>query len=243
MSLFPANICHLTFTHSDCFDVLAIYQSQMRRYFNSGLEQFYASNVPVKNTSNTIIYTDSDQYPKRLYDALEQLKNKYEYVFFDHEDMFLYAEPKLSTLSNYFDLMLSEGFDHIRMIKNEGALVTQHETEPSLFKISMRSNWVFSIQPGFWKIKTFQKILEKNFSRNIWELEVKAQNQVKKLKISALYSYSKGAKRGLHHYDNDVYPYVATAIGKGQWNFSEYREELAPLLQDFGIDPSIRGVF
>ena len=80
-----------------------------------------------------------------------------------------------------------------------------------------------------------------NAKANIWELEVKSQKAVKKLKLKAGFSYRKGAKRGVHHYDNDVYPYIATAIVKGKWNLREYQDELGTLLRQFDINPNARG--
>ena len=47
----------------------------------------------------------------------------------------------------------------------------------------------------------------------------------------------------MYHFDNEVYPYIATAIGKGKWNLGEYGYELEPLLQKLNINPSLRGWF
>ena len=132
---------------------------------------------------------------------------------------------------------------HIRLIKNDGAIVSQVNQIPSLYKINNKSDWIFSIQPSFWKITSLKKILSKCFDCNIWELELKAQKIVKKMSIDCYYAHQNGKKRGLHHYDSDIYPYIATAIGKGKWNFCEYENELRPLLKKHLIDPSIRGVF
>jgi hypothetical protein len=78
---------------------------------------------------------------------------------------------------------------------------------------------------------------------NIWDLEVKSQKIVKSLKLNAAFSYRNGKKRGMYHFDNEVYPYIATAIGKGKWNLGEYGYELEPLLQKLNINPSLRGWF
>ena len=37
-------------------------------------------------------------------------------------------------------------------------------------------------------------------------------------------------KRGAHHYDSSVYPYIATAIVKGKWNVTEYKNELTNII-------------
>lgn len=86
-------------------------------------------------------------------------------------------------------------------------------------------------------------VLKANLKVNIWELEVNSQKVVKKMGLKAAFSYRSGKRRGLHHFDNDVYPYVATAIGKGKWNLGEYGVELEPLLEQYQIDPTRRGWF
>ena len=65
---------------------------------------------------------------------------------------------------------------------------------------------------------------------------------MKELSINGLYVYNGEPKRGSNHYDSKVFPYTATAVVKGKWNFSEYEAELLPLLMEFEIDPNIRGI-
>lgn len=50
-------------------------------------------------------------------------------------------------------------------------------------------------------------------------------------------------KRGLYHWDSFCFPYIATAIVKGKWNFLEYSKELSILLEKYNINKNIRGVF
>ena len=49
-------------------------------------------------------------------------------------------------------------------------------------------------------------------------------------------------KRGQFHWDSTIYPYFATAIVKGKWNFSDYEDMLKPILEDNNIDFVIRGI-
>lgn len=42
-------------------------------------------------------------------------------------------------------------------------------------------------------------------------------------------------KRGMSHYDSSIWPYIATAIVKGRWNFSEYPNELKYLFDEYSI--------
>jgi len=57
-----------------------------------------------------------------------------------------------------------------------------------------------------------------------------------------VYYYNGEPKRGGHH-DSSIYPYIATAVVKGKWNLSEYKNELLPLLNEHNIVIENRGIF
>ena len=61
------------------------------------------------------------------------------------------------------------------------------------------------------------------------------------LGLTGLQHYSGTKKRGIHHYDSEVFPCIATAVVKGLWNISEYPEEMAKVIQEFKIDVKLRG--
>jgi len=46
--------------------------------------------------------------------------------------------------------------------------------------------------------------------------------------------------RGRNHRDSPIFPYISTALVRGKWNH-EYRNELTPLLEQYGIDAEKRG--
>jgi len=56
-------------------------------------------------------------------------------------------------------------------------------------------------------------------------------------------SVEQEAKRGLYDYDSNIFPYIATAIVKGKWNYSEYKNELDILFDMYKINKMERGVF
>jgi hypothetical protein len=47
--------------------------------------------------------------------------------------------------------------------------------------------------------------------------------------------------RGDFHWDSHVYPYFATAVVKGKWDFQCYPKKLKSLLDEYNIDPAVRG--
>ncbi|NLR75016.1 hypothetical protein [Leeia aquatica] len=245
MNLFDDNICHLTFSHTDCADVWRLYFSQMHAHFSVGLKHFVAVNEKsgdLPENVTALLYDEKHPYPQRLMSSLEALVD-YDYVFFDHEDMFLYASPDYKKLAKYYELMRQEQFDHIRLIKGGDCIYEPVPSCPSLYALSLKSKWIFSIQPSFWRRTVLMDVLKANLAVNIWDLEVNSQKVVKRMGLRAAFSYRAGKRRGLHHFDNDVYPYIATAIGKGKWNLGEYGTELEPLLEMHHIDPAQRGWF
>lgn len=245
MNIFDNHICHVTFTHSDCCDIWPLYFSQMERHFSVGIEHFVCTESlenALPNGKINLVYDEALTYPARLLSCLERISG-YEFIFFDHEDMFLYADPDFSELQLYYRLMKEHQLDHIRLIKGGDCKSTLSPFSDSLHHLKLRSKWIFSIQPSFWRVSVLKEILRANLNCNIWELEVKSQRVVKNMKIKAAFSHKSGNRRGLHHFDNSVYPYVATAIGKGKWNLSEYSKELGQILSEHNIDPDDRGWF
>lgn len=243
--LFDEKICHVTFTHSDCADVWKLYFPQMQKYFKSGMKHYIFLNSEDKripDECSQVVYNDQRPYSERLYKCLEQLGD-FDYVFFDHEDMFLYDHPIISKLQEYYSLCQTGEFDHIRLIKGGNALYEPVKNCSTLYRFSLKSKWIFSIQPSFWHRETFMTILKKNLNSNIWELETRSQRVVRKLGLRAAFSDRAGLRRGSHHFDNSVYPFIATAIGKGKWNLGEYGAELEPLLCEYKIDYESRGWF
>lgn len=243
MITFDNKICHLTFSHTDCSDIWPAYFGETSKYLKTNMKHFLCVNrVDDKIPSNVtpIVYDESKPYPQRLLYCLDQLQD-YDFIFFDHEDMFLYDKPKEHLIEEYYSLLKSGEFDHIRMGKGGSHWSWKVKKQPSLHKILPFSSWIFSIQPSFWKRYALMAILKENLNCNIWELEVLSQKAIKKLKLKVAYSYDQGPKRGLHHYDNSVYPYIATAIGKGKWNYSEYKSELNKVFKEYNIDPKKRG--
>lgn len=247
MNFFDKHICRVTYTHSDYSDLWNVYFGEMKKYFNLNVDHYICVNNKKKNYSSffpastqTLLYNDKFKYAKRLKNCLDQIKN-YKYVLFDHEDMFLYARPNFKKLLKYYKLIKNGTYDSIRLIKDSLSTTTESRYEKTLYEISNNSNWFFSIQPSIWNLAKLKKILEKKPNSNIWELESKSQKIVKKMNLRIAYSNDKSKKRGKYHYDNKIYPYIATAIVKGKWNTSEYSSELEKIFNKYLINPKLRG--
>lgn len=237
------DILRITHTHSDCVDVIGLYESEMTKYFPFDWKHAYLTNKEFPTTTNSsfYVYDENDPYPLRWLQVLQKLDC--EYIFLDHEDMFLYKNCDDEVLIDAINVFLREGGEYLRLIKSDQSNYFAHKTCEGLYQLKMSSKWIFSIQPSIWKRESLIKVLRCNPDVDVWQLEVKSQKSMKKFHIQSYFAHRNGAKRGLHHYDSEIYPYIATAIGKGKWNLTEYGEMLFPLFLANGVDPSIRGWF
>lgn len=248
-----SKFCKFVYSHSDYQDVWPIYFGQDVKHFHPDIPRFifinkYCVNIP--NIYTQIIYDESLSYPERLHSSLEQIRLLgFEVCLYEHEDMILYNDVIFNDIKKSINLVLKPkskipflgGFDCIRLIKS-----TQNFSIPTRFSHKLKqllpiSRWLFSVQPSIWKINSLIELLSNHKGDSIWELEKHAQKTCRKLFFKIGYLHSSGNKIGIYHFENKIYPYVATAIVKGKWNFSEYGGLLATLLDKYNIDKSIRG--
>lgn len=249
-----SKVCSVVYSHSDYSDVWPLYFEQSKIHSKTIGPRFlfvnkFMEGVPEEYTQ--IIYDDSKSYPERLIFCFSLLKERgFEVCLFEHEDMILYSDVSYMHLKQAINLTLKgkgkflrSGFDCIRLIKASNTYSLKLPGFDSVYWMLPFSKWLFSVQPTIWKIDSFIRMLTLHQQDNIWQLELKAQRSCRQLRLKCGYLHLNGTKRGRHHWDNSIYPYIATAIVKGKWNFSEYSSQLIPLLSKFGINPNKRGFF
>jgi hypothetical protein len=159
--------------------------------------------------------------------------------------------PNTSLIENYSKLMKTKPIhrlfpwrlDVIRLIQGGKFISIPFPGKKfnNLNRISRLSPWIFSLQPSLWSRSAIIKVLRKHKGQTIWEFEKKAQWTFRKSFLGAGTIKENLAKIGLSHRQSKIYPYIATAIFKGKWNFSEYGAELDQLLKEYKIDPHTRG--
>ena len=247
------NVARVLYSHTDYADCWDIYFGQIEKYMNVFQNNYifvdkFDSRVP--NYFTQIFYNDELSYTDRLIQCLKQIEDKI--IFFEHEDMILYDMPQTSIIREYVnliknkktDVMNPNKFDYIKLI-NGGHYFSRKVRKRKiqyLYKISKLSKWIFSIQPSFWSRDSFLRILLNHKGSSIWQFESSTQNDFRKFGMRSGVVKEQTKKRGLLHFDSNVYPYIATAIIKGKWNLSEYPDELGDLLTEYKISKSIRGV-
>jgi hypothetical protein len=173
---------------------------------------------------------------RKLVQRLEKIESKY--ILYHHEDMFLYRQPDWEKIEQYINFMEKEDFDSIRLIKSgemRGAAVSN-----DLIKIPERSNHNFVLQPTIIKTEKMIELFNNSKKTNIWDFEVDVQRVCQDINLRSCYANTSNKRIG-YHYESNVYPYIATGIVKGKWNYSEYPDVLQKIFKHYDIDRSIRG--
>jgi hypothetical protein len=218
-------VSHLVYTHSDYSNVFSMWHTQIKTYFPfSNIYLLSDSELDEPVTTN-IRYDDSKKYTDRMLSCLEAMEDE-EVVIFQHEDMPLYDKPLYEVLDEFVTLVSNDSVDMIRLLRVVPELEAS-QIHPFLYKNP--PNNLFSIQPTIIKVKTLKKIFGMVVGRSIWEAEMYWQSHLRGYK--SMFCYTGESKRGMSHYDSKVFPYIATAVNKGEWNMTEYAAELNTLFE------------
>lgn len=231
------------YSHFDYSDVWPLLFKQTDKYFGDNYKKYLFTNKSsdiVPNGWQVVEYDEKLSYQTRVFECLKQVKE--EIVIFSHEDMFLYSEPNYNEIEYLSKLVKHTDIDIIKLIRAEYTqdLYRKSYLHPNVYENPY--NLYFSIQPSMCKKDKLSKIYESTNGKTIWEFEVESSRTalVNRIK-SCMYYTGNENKKGLYHWDSDIYPYIATAIVKGKWNFESYEQILTEMLNELNIDKNIRG--
>jgi hypothetical protein len=223
----------VVYTHTDMKDIWPMFFGQLKKYVGD-TKIYVAVNKEDDFLSeyNQIIYDDSKQYTQRWAEILE-LINDNTFLFL-HEDMVLFNTINFELLERYIGYVKNNLVESVKLIlagdrfdewPNDKTLVTNEFSK-------------FSIQPTITQKRVFKQLVETLQPMNIWEFEqaILATGRDFMVRVGG------EKKRGMYHYDSLVFPYIATAINKGKWNYNEYQKELDVMYSEYGINPFERGI-
>lgn len=241
-------IASLTFSHTSYADALKVGLGQRVRHLGPFEQDYLALEKPLPKDHDLplglklALYDEALPYTGRLLQVLAQLTE--EYVLFTHEDMPITQTPATSAIFDALRILKARPSNAcVRLIRVgrshlPGFLLKLFKW--NFIRIPRWSKWQFSIQPTLWKRERLMAMLRSAGDQNIWDLEVHGQSSFRNLGLRGYQPATTGRKRGKHHGDSLIYPYVATAIVKGKWNISEY-PELRQLTAAYDIDSQERG--
>lgn len=214
------NFKNIVYSHSEYFDILDIFLEQQKKF---GIENILVFSDKKYNDENEhLIYNENDAYSERLKKCLEKVKE--DIILYQHEDMFLYKKPNINKVKKYINILKDSNYSFIRLCKTGDCVLSKSNLLSSLWEIDPTSKDFFALQPTIWKRKNLISFLEKSNKCSGWDLELNSGKINSSIK--GLLHYDGEAARG-GHFNSCVWPYVATAIVKGGWNFREYSTELS----------------
>jgi hypothetical protein len=214
-----------------CFVRLDKYASKIKKYVFTDTEK----DVPKNYTP--IIYDNSASYRNQLLSCLKQIKEKY--IIYTSEDYILYDFVQLDKIEEISKFLDETDYSFCKFIKGPEKT---YNLDNNLFMIDKDDPNFFAQQASIWKTRDFQKVFETAPPENTrMQHEPGGSKICQQLGFTGLQYFSNTNKRGLHHYDSEIYPCVATAVVKGLWNISEYPVEVSDIMSEFKIDPSKRG--
>lgn len=236
------DIPFITYTNKKCTDAWPIYFDLLKKYYEP-TKHYIISDVS-SNTfpdgSTTFIYKNTDPFYIVWEECLSSIQD--EFFIYMQEDFFVYKPIDLKLMKFYKDILKSNtNISYIRLIKS-GIQSNDTLNINTLYQVNYNEDYAFSMQPTIWRTEAFLNIQKTHIQQIPWD-EPKIDGQVLGgLDIYGLYHYDNEPKRGLAHYDSNVFPYIATALVKGKWNTKEY-PELLNILNEYKIDVNIRGEY
>ncbi len=182
------------------------------------------NNIP--SYAQQIIYNNDESFKDQMIHCLKNVKE--DYLLYCNEDYLFYSEPNYKIIYESLEKLKNSNHSFIKFVHTDTETYKQIEEKYFLINSECENNYSQAL--SFWKTKDLLNIhincpiseIGKKGDINK-HLEIEAKQVCKKLKISGLCYYNQEPKRGLVHYDSEVFPHIASALNRGQWN-SEYSE-------------------
>tara|TARA_Y100000310_G_C20687695_1_gene820150 strand:- start:802 stop:1515 length:714 start_codon:yes stop_codon:yes gene_type:complete len=214
-----------------CFDRLRRHIPSVKKYaFTDRKEDIPSDIIPV-------LYNNSETYRNQFLSCIKQISEKY--IIYTSEDYILFGDVNTKEIEKISEVLDNTDYSFCKFIK--GPENTEHMKD-NLFIIDQESPNLFAQQASLWDTRDFESIFEAAPSESTrMQHEPQGSRLCRELGIKGLQHYSGNSKRGLFHYDSEIFSCVATAVVKGLWNLTEYPEEMKSIGEEYKINYEIRG--
>jgi hypothetical protein len=227
----------LTYTHSKTSDIHKAYFDRLSMYFNVN-KHIVLCDKPLDYDVTMSVYDNDDAYYKQMLNGLEKVES--EYVIYSQEDYILFDKVDVDKLSKLINLLDNDkNISFIRLIYS-GINFAPVDYNNDLIYLKPDDEYYFSTQITIWRVKDLMEMFSKSKVSRVFDEPMNSKYLMELGKIG-LCVKDKNNKVG-GHYNSTIYPYIATAVVKGKWNYSEYAKELDLIFDTYKIDKNIRGV-
>ena len=177
-----------------------------------------------------IYYDVNDNFRDQMVFCLSHVKDKV--LLYSNEDYLFYDFANLKLADSLVNTLVDSDLSFVKFCHTD--LEIYQEYKPKLFLIDKSCENTFSQTLTFWKTEDLLKIHQNCPPSEIGakgdtfgHLEVAAKQVCRNLNIKGACYYNNEEKRGLCHFDTEVFPHTASALLRGGvWNTSEYANEL-----------------
>lgn len=223
------------YTHTDMKDMWPMCFGQMKKFIPTEIKVYVVVNKndgDIPDEYIQLIYNDSLTYTERWMSVLDKIES--EIILFLQEDFILLDSIDWDTIDKYISYVNNELLYSIKLIRSDVSIQKNCEFDETLITSSTSK---LCIQPTVIKKNVFYILLHNVGPSSIWDFE----RNVEYTGHDYMVYLGNEKKRGRHHYDSVVFPFMSSAISKGKWNMSEYGSELTSLFNEYSIDYNLRG--
>lgn len=241
----PVEFCYVIYSHSSFEDCWKMAINQAKENLPKNCKKIYLVSENSQDTTEKyekykqdgvklVTYNGEIKYTDRLIEVFSKINTEFNNCYFVHEDMPLVSpvnQVYLNTLLHYIN---NSNEFYIKLVDtNYVDEKFDHESFPNLVK--NMGGYSISVQPLLMKLDFMINFLT-NFHQDIYGFEQLC------MRTNFTFSAVKGTKKiGKYLLPNEYFPHIATAISKGKWCTSEWKNEINYLAQKYDIDISIRG--
>lgn len=230
------NLAFVLYSHSSLEWILSAFVGQQQECFPVTCPKylFYNKYLDIAEY-DCKVYSDSDKYSKRLADCLAKVEE--EFVLIHHEDMLFFDDVDIDFFNYYLEVMKTSNASYIKLLRGGLSQQPPEKYMEGIYKVPADEPYKFVIQPAIWRKEHLLKILNYYDNLSIYELEEGGVAQfIVANNFECLFAYNEGdKKRGMYHWDNSKYPFIATALNKGEWNLVEYDIEIENIRSEYAL--------
>jgi hypothetical protein len=237
------NVAIVTYTTSKYSDVWDMHFGQLSLHARNISSYAFSDEKSEEmwrySDHKLVTYKDEDPYWKQYTGCLQGVKE--DFVIYSQEDFILFSDVDKAALERYREFLENSEYDYVRLIRCGYSTPLDRHVNNDIYEVHMSTNDAFSMQATMWKKNSLERLYSHVKSAK-W-LESEAWNSgARDQDIRGTLIYNGEKKIGAFHYDSIVYPYVCTAINRGQWNVDQYPDVMKEMFKRYNVDPSVRGI-
>lgn len=229
-------LAFILYSHSSLEWILEAFKEQQLQHFPivCGKYIFFDKVVDLAGYE-CLVYSEEDKYSKRLLSCLEAIEQ--DFVLIHHEDMIFMDDVDMTQFSYYLEVMKTNDCSYIKLLKGGLSQQPPQLFMEGIYKLQDDEPYKYAVQPAIWRKSHLIDVLKQFPNHSIYELEEGGVSRyIFEKGYKCLFAFNEGdKKRGMYHWDNSKYPFIATALCKGEWNLVEYDIEIENIRSEYAL--------